>query len=318
MNISKIYELISELIRRYREGELRGELKRSADTWYRSYESVDDDEGDCPWSDEELNQIQTKTLKQAYNTGSAPPLSGFWLRAAASVAFGLLLTYIGFTVWKQPAHKEVAGATPRKVLLPDGSRVHLKAGSTVMYAENFSDKERRITLIGDAFFEVTKDRSRPFIITCGDLETQVLGTSFDVDSEPSGDVSVVVVTGSVSLSSGKNNIVLQPHERGMFKKAENTISKSIAGNTGYWNALLDEHYALNFNNARFSDVLHTLGLRFDVTFDLQHAEGIGNCMLTADLSGQSLKTALDLAAQSLDFKYDVDGHTIIIRGKGCP
>jgi len=317
MNISKIIELISELIRRYRDGELRGEVEKSADAWYRSYESVDDNENDCPWSDEELNQIQTKTLKQAYNAGAAQPLWGLWLRVAASLAFAVLLTYVGFTVWKRPMRKEVAGAMPREVLLPDGSRVKLAAESILMYPENFSEKERRITLTGDAFFEVTKDRTRPFIIICGELETKVLGTSFDIDSEPSGDVSVVVVSGSVALSSAKNSVVLRPHERGVFMKAQNTISKSVAGNTT-WNSILNKHGNLNFNNARFSDVMHTLEVRFDITFNLKDAEGIGNCMFTADLSGQSLKTALDLAAQSLYFKYHIDGHTINIHGKGCP
>ncbi len=317
MNISKIYELISELIRRYRDGELRGEIKKSADAWYRSYESMEGNESESPWSDDELNHIQMRTLEQAYSATSARPPWGFWLGVAASVALALLLTYVGFTAWKQPLHEEVAGATPREVLLPDGSRVRLAVGGTLRYPENFSEKERLVTLIGDAFFEITKDRSRPFIITCGDLETKVLGTSFDIQSGPSGDVTVVVVNGSVALSSGKNSIVLQPHERGTFTKAKNTISKSKI-DTAIWNRLVDEHYNLNFNNARFSDVLRTLGVQFEVTFALQHAEGIGNCMFTGDLSGQSLKTALTLAAQSLDFEYEINGHTVTIRGKGCP
>ncbi len=106
MNLSKIIELISELIRRYRDGELHGEIEKSADNWYRSYESMDDNESDSPWSDDELNHLQKQTLERAYSAGSTQQSWRFWLGAAASVAFVLLLTYVGFTVWKQPATRK--------------------------------------------------------------------------------------------------------------------------------------------------------------------------------------------------------------------
>jgi ferric-dicitrate binding protein FerR (iron transport regulator) len=313
MNMSKIFGLIYELIRKYRDNELQGEVKRTADIWYDSYDLQDEDEAGSPWSDDELAQLRAKTMARAYG----PAWQSWGIGVAASVLLLSLAAYIG---WKNdflsgPKQEVVAGMAPLDLLLPDGSRVHLEPGSTLQYPDTFSDHERLITLTGSAFFEVTKDQSRPFKIRCGDLQTQVLGTSFNVRSEASGNVTVVVVSGRVALTAGGTRVVLEPHEQGLFRSSEKTISKSRA-DTVTWNKLIADHYNLNFNNARLSDVLHTLEIAFDVTFALE-PEGIGNCMFTADLSGQSLEMVLRLASQTLGFQYTINGQTVTIRGKGC-
>jgi len=315
MNLSKIFELIYELILRYRDGGLRGEVKKTADTWFSAYDAADADDADFPWLESDLGDFKAQTLNKAYNSVTTRLSSGSWLGIAASVIFVSLISYVGWRVLKQPTIESIAITTPFDVILPDGTFVHLEAGSTIRYPKNFSDKDRRVTLIGDAFFDVAKDPSRPFTITCGELETRVLGTSFSIDSQPSGDVTVVVAHGRVALSSGKAHVVLVPHERGIFSHAENTISKSRVDSM-VWNSLVASHYSLNFNDVRFSDVLHTLEVRFEVTFTLEN-KLLGDCRLTANLSGQSLDTVLDLASKSLGFEYTIDGHTINIKGNGC-
>ena len=88
------------------------------------------------------------------------------------------------------------------VKLPDGSMVKLNANSRISYLSNFGNDSRDLQLTGEAFFEVQRDESRPFKIFLGDLEVEVLGTSFNVNAYPDQHAaSVAVRTGKVAVSN---------------------------------------------------------------------------------------------------------------------
>ncbi|MCX8491919.1 MAG: FecR family protein, partial [Cyclobacteriaceae bacterium] len=93
------------------------------------------------------------------------------------------------------------GSKPYPIVLQDGSKVMLQPNSTIQYPQTFTEKSREVYLNGGAFFEVTKDPARLFIVYANKLVTQVLGTSFTgraYDNEKN--ISVVVKTGKVSVS----------------------------------------------------------------------------------------------------------------------
>lgn len=87
-----------------------------------------------------------------------------------------------------------------KLTLSDGSVVTLGGKSRIKYAAGFAGNNRDLYLEGDAFFEVTKDAGKPFIVHTGNVHTQVLGTSFKVSAMPASAVEVAVVTGKVRVS----------------------------------------------------------------------------------------------------------------------
>ncbi|MDR6782034.1 transmembrane sensor [Pedobacter africanus] len=117
----------------------------------------------------------------------------------------------------------------KKVILPDSSVVHLNANSRIRVPHRFSLKDRQFYLEeGEAFFEVTKDKTRPFIIHSGQLNVKVLGTSFNVRSyRQLSDIKVTVTTGKVRVSG--NGMVYGTLVQGQqitYNKANRAVQRS--------------------------------------------------------------------------------------------
>lgn len=113
----------------------------------------------------------------------------------------------------------------RLISLPDGTRVWLNQNTEIDYPEKFSKNERRITLKGEAFFEVKRDESRPFIITSGAVKTTVLGTSFNVKAYNDADAQVSVRTGKVKVEAAQNTVFLERGDRAVYTDKTSTVNK---------------------------------------------------------------------------------------------
>lgn len=94
--------------------------------------------------------------------------------------------------------------TRSRITLPDSSMVYLGAGSSIRFPEQFEPKERTLMLIGEAFFEITKDSKRPFVVHTGKIQTRVLGTSFKITAFKGNPLTVEVATGKVQVSRMEN------------------------------------------------------------------------------------------------------------------
>lgn len=111
--------------------------------------------------------------------------------------------------------------------LPDSSRIYLNTNSKLTYPEYFSNKERIVSLSGEAFFEVIHTGS-PFIVECKEIRTKVLGTSFNVKGYDQDEKLIVsVVTGSVELiNDAQEHLTLKANERGTFNNLGSTFTKT--------------------------------------------------------------------------------------------
>ncbi|WP_291912213.1 FecR family protein [Chitinophaga sp. CB10] len=119
-------------------------------------------------------------------------------------------------------------ATPRggvfQVALPDGSHVWLNAASSLKYPVTFTDK-RTVTLNGQAYFEIAPDVKHPFFVKVGDMEVQVLGTSFDVMAySDEQQVHTTLVSGAVKVVQHQNSTLLQPGQQSRLDPATGSIS----------------------------------------------------------------------------------------------
>lgn len=128
-----------------------------------------------------------------------------YLRRAASIAAVFLLAIVGVYMFSnQNVSSElitvIAKAQNEKVALADGSIVYLNKDATLSYPEVFNSNKRELTLNGEAFFEVAKDATRPFIVHTTHSDVAVLGTSFNVHAE-SNQTEVSVTTGKVKVQS---------------------------------------------------------------------------------------------------------------------
>ena len=116
-----------------------------------------------------------------------------------------------------------------KVSLSDGSVIWLNAGSSLSYNKDFSDKFREVYLKGEAYFEVTPDSLKPFVVKSESLNVKVLGTTFNVRTyEDENLVNVVLRTGRVDVSLNGSNqkvIELQPNEKLSYNKVNKELEK---------------------------------------------------------------------------------------------
>lgn len=118
------------------------------------------------------------------------------------------------------------------IFLPDSTHVWLNKDSKISYTEDFNSDERRVILSGEAFFDVTRNEEKPFVVQTGNSETRVLGTSFNVrayDDEETIEVSVE--SGKVKFSSNVNadneSVFLRRNERSVFDKETNELAKEL-------------------------------------------------------------------------------------------
>jgi transmembrane sensor len=107
-----------------------------------------------------------------------------------------------------------------EILLSDGTKVFLNAGSRLVYPENFLGKTREVFLAGEAFFEVKKDGDHPFIVQINDLKIKVLGTKFNVSAYPTDKVVETVLT--------EGRVVLEKNNSGVFDKEIELLPNQLA------------------------------------------------------------------------------------------
>jgi transmembrane sensor len=116
-----------------------------------------------------------------------------------------------------------------QIILADGTKIWLNAGSTLSYPVRFTGNTREVYLSGEAFFEVATDRSKPFYVITGDLRIKVTGTRFNVTSY-SNDVitQAVLVEGKIEAAKNRlfgRSVELSPGERIVYDRKENKIQK---------------------------------------------------------------------------------------------
>lgn len=99
--------------------------------------------------------------------------------------------------------------------LVDGTRVWLNAESTLKYPVKFVSGERRVEMTGEGYFEVAKNKEKPFIVIVNGVDVRVLGTSFNV-SAYRNEVITTLVEGKVQLKKGEDSVVLQPNQQGIW------------------------------------------------------------------------------------------------------
>jgi len=146
-----------------------------------------------------LNQYKTKSLK---NRGSLLQYAAIWL--VLILGAGMYAIYQHQQIPPQEtqvAMRELSNPKGQRsrILLPDSSAVFLGADSKLSFPEKFTSDSREVSLEGSAFFEVTKNPKKPFIIHTGTVQTKVLGTSFKIEAFEGRPVTVAVATGKVRV-----------------------------------------------------------------------------------------------------------------------
>ena len=267
-------------------------------------------------------------------------LTSNWLRIAASIT---LLVIVGLWLLYK---KDINIITPSvfdnnsvqiveiqnvsidsTIYFQDGSTAQLKKGGSIQYDKDFSGNQRIVTLLsGEAFFEVTKNPQKPFIVFANDIVTKVVGTSFTVRTSNNIEgTSVVVRTGKVAVfkksefskdtSDSQNFILLTPNQQ--ITRKENT-APLVA--TVVEIPILIEKPTDNpdfvFDNAPVKEILQTLEKAYNVQIIADEAI-LKSCRITISLGGDPLFDKLQVICKVIGAKYEVSNTQIKLTGKGC-
>jgi len=161
--------------------------------------------------------------------------------AAAVIAGLLLASYLFFRTTDRGERKDLAlneisakPGTRTYLLLPDGSKVWLNSESRLEYKSNFNDSIREVVLEGEAFFDVVKDKTRPFIVHTSDIDIRVLGTAFNVKCYPKEpNIEATLIHGLIEVTNKKEpswpKFYLHPHEKLVFEKQSTPVRPTAKG-----------------------------------------------------------------------------------------
>ncbi|CAM3758092.1 FecR family protein [Flavobacterium chungbukense] len=200
-----------------------------------------------------------------------------------------------------------------EVQLSDGTVVHLNAGTSLRYPVQFvRNKNRQVYLTGEAYFEVSKDKAHPFTVNAQEVNVEVLGTKFNVDSyNNSESTDVVLVEGKVSLYKQQktNQVYLSPGFKGSNLKGENAI-KTEQVNTDYYTAWVKG--SLVFKNASFAQIIKKLERQYNVTF-INKNKTLGKEIFNASFDNEPIEVVLKYFSDSYKIDYQIDRDKITIK-----
>lgn len=198
------------------------------------------------------------------------------------------------------------------LVLSDGSRVYLNSMSKLVFPVRFSGKNREVTLEGEAFFEVAKDKSKPFIVSIRGMKVEVLGTSFDIKSYPNDSQSfTTLVEGKVKISSGDqlaNVNYLEPNQQAVYDPAGSgiVIHEVDAAQMVQWTK-----GRVTFTNQTLDEIMKTLARWYDFSYKFED-EKLKSIRFEGGFNKyESIDPILDIISRTGKVKVSVKGKEIL-------
>lgn len=311
-------EKFNDLVQRYKSGKATPQERAAIEAFLEQNSKVDlftqlpeREQGEL--HDEMLEYLTQNIHKQKRRQVFIKPV---WLKAAAAI---VVLAVASIVIWQWQTVDIIHVATTsqqKKVILPDGSIIWMKANSTFDYPEKFTGNERNVSFTGEVFFEVAKDAGHPFVISGSNGTAKVLGTSFNLRMD-SLTTELTVLTGKVALNPiGQASILVKAHEKATYTKFNQEIAIRPVETTDAQNVTNGTEYNMLFDAAPLSQIIKRMEAKFDVNIEVSD-ERMKNCRITADFTDQSLTETLSMIGQTFGYTYKQEKNNIIMQGEGC-
>ncbi|RNI26760.1 FecR family protein [Rufibacter latericius] len=250
-----------------------------------------------------------------------------WARVAAGILLPLGLIWFVASQYFQKASVEgklmavqTAPGERKTIQLEDGSSIVLRPGSKVTYLVPFAEGRRDISLEGEAFFQVAKDKNRPFVVKSGAIYTQALGTSFNIRYEPKDTaISVALATGLVKIGSVEKRDAaplanLVPGQQLVFnrKNRKHAVSTYETREVLGW-----KDGVLYFKKANLQEVVAKLENWYGVDVEVKGAQPSSSetWSYTGEYRQQSLPQVLEGIGFVKNFTYEINQKQVQINFK---
>lgn len=195
-----------------------------------------------------------------------------------------------------------------KLVLNDGTEVWLNSASEFSFPIHFSGPERKVKLSGEAYFQVTENKEKAFVVDLGKQEVKVLGTSFDVTAYPDECcIYTTLLTGSVLVTEGSNSEILTPGEQAVFNGKEFTVRKVNA--TLYCSWIRDRFV---FASENLETVARKLERWYDVQFFFT-GESLKAELFTGSIPKYTeLSKVLKMLEMTTSIRFSQKGQTVVV------
>ena len=230
-----------------------------------------------------------------------------WLAAASLMIVFLTSGWLATALRPAPEMliRNNAWEKVENLTLADGTQVWLNAETELKYPVAFADEVREVMLTGEAYFEVAKNVSRPFVVKAGQLDIKVLGTSFNVKAYPSETQQATLVQGKVEVCAGNYSRKLQPGEQ-LNYSSEGPEIRNV--DVKAYTAWKDRRFV--FNDDLLEEVIRKLGRWYDVEFILRDAE-VREIRFTGNLPKyRNLDQVLNKLELTTHIRFVQDGRAI--------
>jgi ferric-dicitrate binding protein FerR (iron transport regulator) len=240
---------------------------------------------------------------------------------------------------QQPAASEITtryGSKTTSIVLPDGTKVWLNAGSKLTYDKNFGESERNVNLTGEAYFDVVHNAEKPFVIHTKAMDIKVLGTEFNVKSYPDERTTEAsLIRGSIEVTlkdKRAEKIIMKPNEKlvvsnenepptAFQKKPQEPTAPIInLGHLNYFSldsTILETSWVDNrliFEDESFEEVATRMARWYGVEFSFKNND-IKNLRFTGNFKNETVEEALKAMQITADFAFRIssDKHILITK-----
>ena len=244
--------------------------------------------------DKAFDKVKNKLEWDAADTKLVPisrtPV--WWWAAASLLILGLAFVSVWYFQQEEPVVLQ-AQHQVREYTLLDETIISLKEDSEISYMHTEfeeGNKPRKVTLEGEAFFEVAHHKEKPFVIATHDAEVKVLGTKFLVRAYDNSPTKVLVTEGKVQVTylTTKDVVILEAEEEVVVFKSKSPVVKASDDNQLYWKTGV-----MTFKEDSLGRVFKTLSQEFGTEIAVQNEDILG-CKITATFKRKSLETIIQV------------------------
>lgn len=242
-----------------------------------------------------------------------------FLRIVSTAAAVVVLCVLGWNtyLYMAPVNMIVVStlAEMKAVQLPDGTEVTLNRYTSLTYPNRFKEQNRAVSLKGEAYFAVTKDKSHPFIVQTGAVDVRVLGTEFNVEAYPRDElVRTTLYEGSVAIDTENNSsLTLVPGELAVYDKATKYLNKSVISQTN--NGIAWKDGAFIFDHTSLKEIGRQLSNAFNVEIVIEDKQLEERKLTARFIHNETLETIFSLLQNVGQFEVKRENQTLYITPK---
>lgn len=313
-------QISQELLERYLNNQCTREEKEQVEKWLKEEKSNPSD-----LSEEQMTKMEAniwENIKPTVSPNEGTPITPLYKRAIRYAAIVLVFFTITFSVYYSydPSEStqvaevyqtvQTKRGEKRTVTLSDGSTIRMNYETELKAPERFEGDQRVVYLEGHAHFDIVRNPDRPFIIYTADTKTEVLGTSFAINTKTAGETEVIVTSGKVAFSEkelSENLVTLTVNDRAVLNTGKNiTTSKVNAQRLTAWS-----DNQLVFDGQTLEEIIAILEPWYDVTISVKDPELLHKSFSLAG-DNPPLETFLRELCFAGRFQYEMEGNEIIL------